>query len=285
MHKKEERTLEDNIDKLNLSVRDASLVSFRGIRSVCDFACTSFRRKYMLEDESIGYIGTVPKGIKSIEEEGLDLKGNIIKVQKKFWFLQEIKGLSIEESMDAFVKANYTLDDYWSVFSMSKASTFHSAFILAIRELELNHGYKFTYEGKEVSMYGLANVIVKKPFDYLVPVFNWANKDSTMWDCDRSHNISTQLVWLRLSDGSRILLSFTAPMHGIYSYNEGGFPLWIEDEAKQNYFEVHQLIMPSEVEKIVLVGLKDSATSKDIRPKITLSCKFDIVTKILDESS
>lgn len=283
--KKEEDLIIKALEKLTLP-SDQALTSYRNIVNVCDVACKAFTRKYLVPQDNIGYVGSTPMGVRGIEEEvQSDDQNNNQKtiIKKKFWFLTEIQGMDIQQSLDAFLAKGFTKDDYWSVFSLSKSSTFHSAFVSALRELELVHGFKFTYDGQMVAFYGLMNVIVKKQFDYLIPTFNWKSDDPSKWECDRSHSKGYQVIWIRLADDRRIFISFTAPMYGIFEYNEDGFPLWICDEEKQTYFKAHESVMPSAVDKAIALGMQNCEQTKDIRPKITLGCKSEILKKIINE--
>jgi hypothetical protein len=92
------------------------------------------------------------------------------------------------------------------------------------------------------------------------------------------------MAFIRLGEsGRRILISFTAPAYGIFEYNEDGFPLWIADEEKQTHFKFHEMVTPSEVEKAIVFGMQKSEETHDIRPRITLGCKADIMQRVLNE--
>lgn len=155
-----------------------------------------------------------------------------------------------------------------------------------LRQLELVHGYVFTYEGEKVTFYGIATTKIKKEFDYVVPTYSWTKKSPTSsWDCDWSHSTDQPMCYIRLETGVRVLIDFAGVQFGLNTYTSSGYPLWIstEDDAK-DILDVRTITPPSEVDKIREKNMALAKTTGDVRPFIIEAYKKSMLEVALSDN-
>src|SRR5205823_2176346 len=89
---------------------------------VCDMACRTFFRDYMIPERKIGFSGTILKEIKVIDG-------------KKYYCLKGETGMSVKQSLQEYLKNGFTHYDFWSIHLLGKRTLFHSSFVSAIRTI------------------------------------------------------------------------------------------------------------------------------------------------------
>lgn len=145
---------------------------------VCDIAASVFTEDFLIPDKKVGFAGTVPFGIKNVGDG------------KKYYCVQEITGMSLSNSEQAWYNAGYKPLDFWSVFCLDKSRVFHYAFVSALRSIVTEKGYNIEHEGKPIMIFGTSLVEVVKEYDTIVALFEWPGNDPDGW---RKLDIQTKM--------------------------------------------------------------------------------------------
>jgi hypothetical protein len=215
------------------------------------------------------------------------------------WKLTEsMECLTGRETIAEFDKRGFDANDFWRVWTCEKSGPIHSALLAALKSLSTEYGVRFelpfeckSEDGKSeiksqrVENFGLAMVEVTSESPFVVPVYDWSNKDQSKWTMDERHLKDSTVIFFRTTETSRMLLDLTGPKYGVTSF-WNGTPYFCKDAADcTNIYTVSRILSAQQNEELLAVGLLKAIEKNDERPKMIVAFKDYIVKRVMDNIS
>lgn len=239
-------------------------------------ATRHFSEKYACNDREIGTYSMIPFDIR-LSDDG---RTKMYKVQP-FYPQKQI------DLIREYEKRNFDKNMYYEINAMGKSALFHTAILLALKELAVMYKISVQFNGDDLEFYGLANVKVKHDFTPVELIYDWSNKDPSKWKKARFNNEQHKVLLIRTKNLGRIIIDLTAPQYGIFQWNvsDTDFPVWICPEDKQMAYEVTEIIYATDVETSIVNMFETNAKSDnpDFYYLTVLAYKEQLIRRIISK--